>query len=68
MVVIREIEQCPRCGQYSPWRKTSSRVVRGERRIYAKCWRCGARSMIIYRRRAAVDNLPAAPSVLTAQN
>lgn len=58
MVVIRAIEQCPRCGQVQPWRKTSSRVVRGERRIYAKCWRCGARSMILYRPRPEVDNIP----------
>ena len=48
-MIIRQIEVCPRCGQVAPWRKYSTRVVRGERRIYVKCKRCGARDVIVYR-------------------
>jgi len=48
-MIIRTLEVCPRCGQYSPWRKYSTRLVAGERRIYVKCCRCGARDVVIYR-------------------
>lgn len=48
-MIVREIEVCPRCGQYEPWRKVSSRIVRGVRRVYVKCRRCGAREMVEYR-------------------
>lgn len=48
-MIVREIEICPRCGQFEPWRKVSSRVVRGVRRVYVKCRRCGAREMVEYR-------------------
>lgn len=53
-MIIREIEICPRCGQYNPWRKGSrgkSLVVNGERRLYVFCRRCGKREVIVYRAR-----------------
>lgn len=48
-MIIREIEVCPKCGKVNPWRKYSTRVVRGERRDYVKCVRCGKREMVAYR-------------------
>lgn len=47
-MIRRTIEICPRCGQWQPWRKYSSRVVEGQRRIYARCKRCGKREVICY--------------------
>lgn len=48
-MILRTLEICPGCGQAMPWRKYASRVVRGERVIYAKCVRCGRTETIIYR-------------------
>lgn len=48
-MILRSLEICPGCGQAMPWRKYASRVVRGERVIYAKCVRCGRTETIIYR-------------------
>ena len=50
-MIIRNLETCPHCGQYDPWRKYSTRTVRGERRVYVKCRRCGAREVVVYRAR-----------------
>ena len=49
-MIVRKIETCPKCGKWQPWRKYSTRVVRGERRVYVKCTRCGAREVVVYRR------------------
>jgi ribosomal protein S27AE len=49
-VIVRKIETCPKCGKWQPWRKYSTRVIKGERRIYVKCVRCGAREVVVYRR------------------
>ena len=48
-MITREIEVCPHCGQHGPWRKYSTRTVRGQKRVYVKCKRCGAREVIVYR-------------------
>jgi len=48
-MIYRNIEICPQCGQWNPWRKVSSRVVKGCRRIYVKCCRCGRRETVEYR-------------------
>ena len=47
-MIIRPVEICPKCGQWMPWRKVSSRVVNGERRLYVRCVRCGAKETIAY--------------------
>jgi DNA-directed RNA polymerase subunit M/transcription elongation factor TFIIS len=52
-MITRDVEVCPKCGQHDPWRKYSSRTVHGQRRIYVKCKRCGAREVIVYRLRTA---------------
>lgn len=52
-MIVRTIEVCPKCGQWEPWRKVSSKLVKGRRRVYAKCCRCGARETIEYREREA---------------
>jgi len=43
------------CGQWSPWRKYSSRSVRGQRRIYGKCKRYGKREVVVYFAPSAPD-------------
>ena len=48
-MIIRQIETCPKCGKWNPWRKYSTRVVKGERRIYVKCVNCGKREVVVYR-------------------
>lgn len=48
-MIIRKIEICPKCGQSMPWKKRRTMSVRGERRIYVKCSRCGAKDVIVYR-------------------
>lgn len=48
-MIIRPLEKCPACGQLNPWRKYASKLIRGERRIYAKCSRCGRKETIVYR-------------------
>ena len=48
-MIIRKLEICPRCGKTMPWRKYSTRIVQGERRIYVRCLRCGAKNVVIYR-------------------
>lgn len=48
-MIVRYIEVCPNCGQWDPWRKVTSKVVKGHRRVYAKCKRCGKRETIEYR-------------------
>ena len=50
-MIVREIEVCPQCGQYDPWRKYSTRTIRGQRRIYVKCKRCGLRDVVVYKKR-----------------
>ena len=49
-MIIRRLEICPKCGQWQPWRKYSTRVIKGERRVYVKCIRCGAREVVVYRK------------------
>ena len=53
-MIVRQIEKCPVCGQHDPWRKVSSRVVKGERRLYVKCRRCGRKETIVYRDQSEV--------------
>jgi endogenous inhibitor of DNA gyrase (YacG/DUF329 family) len=48
-MIVRKKEKCPVCGQADPWRKYSSRIVRGERRVYVKCVRCGKKEVVTYR-------------------
>ena len=47
-MIVRYIEVCPVCGQHNPWRKYSTRVIRGQRRVYVRCTRCGKRDTIVY--------------------
>lgn len=47
-MIRREIEVCPRCGQWQPWRKYSTRIVDGQRRVYVRCKRCGKRETVVY--------------------
>lgn len=47
-MIVRKIEVCPKCGKVNPWRKRGSKIVRGQRRIYVKCVRCGVYDTIIY--------------------
>ena len=48
-MIVREIEVCPKCGQWNPWRKVSSRTALGVKRVYVRCFRCGKRETIEYR-------------------
>ena len=48
-MIVRAIEVCPVCGQWMPWRKVSSRIVKGVRRQYVRCKRCGRPETIEYR-------------------
>ena len=48
-MIVREIEVCPKCGQWNPWRKVSSRTTGGVKRVYVRCFRCGKRETIEYR-------------------
>lgn len=48
-MIVREIEVCPKCGQWNPWRKVSSRTAGGVKRVYVRCFRCGKRETIEYR-------------------
>ena len=51
-MITREIEICPHCGQFDPWRKGKrgkSLTIKGERRLYVSCKRCGAHEVIVYR-------------------
>lgn len=48
-MIVRKTEICPKCGKHNPWRKYSTRNIRGERRIYVKCARCGAKEVVVYR-------------------
>ena len=47
-MIRRAIEVCPRCGQWQPWRKYSTRIVDGQRRVYVRCRRCGKRETVVY--------------------
>lgn len=47
-MIRRPVEVCPICGQWNPWRKYSTRIVNGLRRIYVRCRRCGRREVIVY--------------------
>lgn len=47
-MIVRKIEKCPRCGQHAPWRKYATKTVRGQKRVYVKCKRCGAREVVVY--------------------
>jgi len=51
-MIIRYIEKCPRCGQWMPWRKVSTKIVKGERTQYSKCCRCGMKETIVYREKS----------------
>ncbi len=48
-MIVRKIEVCPKCGKVMPWVKRRSMVVRGERRVYVKCSRCGQKEVVVYR-------------------
>lgn len=48
-MIVRKIETCPKCGKLMPWRKYSTRIIRGERRVYVKCVRCGKKDVVVYR-------------------
>lgn len=48
-MIVRTVEVCPKCGKHDPWRKYSTRYVNGQRRIYVKCMRCGAKDVVVYR-------------------
>ena len=53
-MITREIEICPHCGQFDPWRKGKrgkSLTIKGERRLYVICKRCGAHEVIVYRKK-----------------
>lgn len=50
-MIIRYIEKCPQCGQWDPWRKVTTKVVKGEKTQYSKCKRCGRKETIIFRLR-----------------
>jgi RNase P subunit RPR2 len=53
-MITREIEICPHCGQFDPWRKGKrgkSLTIKGERRLYVVCKRCGAHEVIVYRKK-----------------
>lgn len=52
-MIIRRIETCPKCGKWQPWRKYSTRIVKGERRVYVKCANCGKREVVVYRGKSA---------------
>ena len=52
-MIYRNVEKCPACGQWNPWRKVSTRVVKGRRRVYAVCRRCGKKETIEYRMQEA---------------
>lgn len=56
-MIIRNLEVCPKCGQWNPWRKRRSLVVKGERRIYVVCKSCGAKDIIVYRRGKSAANV-----------
>ena len=47
-MIVRNIEKCPKCGQWQPWRKRATKIVRGQRRVYVKCRRCGHHETVIY--------------------
>lgn len=57
-MIVRTVEICPVCGQWSPWRKVSSRIVNGRRRVYVTCRRCGRKETVEYRLPASVDPAP----------
>ena len=44
----RQIEVCPACGQWEPWRKVTTHIVRGQKRVYVECFRCGFRDVAVY--------------------
>ena len=48
-MIVRKLEKCPQCGTWQPWRKYSTRVIKGERRVYVRCRTCGKREVVIYR-------------------
>lgn len=48
-MIVRKLEKCPQCGTWNPWRKYSTRVIKGERRVYVRCRTCGKREVIVYR-------------------
>ena len=47
-MIIRYIEKCHACGQLDPWRKVSTRTVKGVKTTYVKCRRCGAKETVKY--------------------
>ena len=47
-MIVRQIEVCPKCGKVNPWRKRVSKIIRGQRRVYVKCVRCGFYNTVIY--------------------
>ena len=55
-MIVRNVEKCPKCGQWDPWRKVSSRTVKGLKRVYVKCKRCGCRETVEYRPESPSDS------------
>lgn len=47
-IVRRQIEVCPHCGKWQPWVSYARTTVRGQKRVYARCKRCGTRATILY--------------------
>lgn len=47
-MIRRQIEVCPQCQQWDPWRKVSTHIVHGQKRVYVQCRRCGAREVAVY--------------------
>jgi translation initiation factor 2 beta subunit (eIF-2beta)/eIF-5 len=46
VVVLREMEVCPTCGQVDPWRVRGGSLRAGRRVLYAKCRACGQTATI----------------------
>ena len=47
-IVRRQIEVCPHCGTWKPWVSYAQTNVCGQKRVYAKCKRCGITATIVY--------------------
>ena len=65
-VIRRQVETCPYCGAWDPFRKgpkglsiTDKRT--GLRRIYGRCRACGCKLVLQYVH--SVSNVPSVPSV-----
>lgn len=48
-MIVRNIEICPACGQWDPWRKVSQYFgADGSKYVYVKCKRCRRKEVIRY--------------------